>query len=93
LYAQNILIYFFLAGQNKSRNGSLKSKEEEAKVPKKKLNQARTENKSSTFTHPWLLTSLKGHSSPVLSIDFSSNGKYLASCSAGLLAQVFHTKF
>ncbi|KAF5270605.1 hypothetical protein FQA39_LY01343 [Lamprigera yunnana] len=33
-----------------------------------------------SFTHPWLLTSLKGHTGEVLDMDFASNGKYLASC-------------
>lgn len=33
------------------------------------------------INHPWLLTSLKGHTDHVLDIDYSSNGKYLASCS------------
>ncbi|KRT85791.1 WD40 domain-containing protein [Oryctes borbonicus] len=32
------------------------------------------------FTHPWLFTSLKGHTGQVLDMDFASNGKYLASC-------------
>ncbi|KAF5296510.1 hypothetical protein FQR65_LT01499 [Abscondita terminalis] len=33
-----------------------------------------------SFTHPWLLTSLKGHTGEVLDMDFASNGKYLVSC-------------
>lgn len=37
------------------------------------------------INHPWLLTSLKGHTDHVLDIDYSSNGKYLASCSEGML--------
>nr|CAD7426191.1 unnamed protein product [Timema monikensis] len=32
------------------------------------------------FAHPWLLTSLKGHTGKVLDMDFSSNGKFLATC-------------
>lgn len=32
------------------------------------------------YTHPWLLASLKGHTGQVLDMDFSSNGKYLATC-------------
>lgn len=35
------------------------------------------------YTHPWLLTSLKGHTGQVYDMDFSSNGKYLASCADG----------
>lgn len=37
------------------------------------------------LNHQWLLTSLKGHTDHVLDIDYSSNGKYLASCSEGML--------
>ncbi|ELT99402.1 hypothetical protein CAPTEDRAFT_149780 [Capitella teleta] len=33
-----------------------------------------------TFSHPWLSCSLKSHSQPVLDMDFSANGKFLASC-------------
>lgn len=35
------------------------------------------------YSHPWLLTTIKGHTGPILDIDFSSNGKYLASCAEG----------
>src|SRR4051812_12273982 len=35
----------------------------------------------SAYSHPWLATSLKGHSGRVLDVDFSSNGKYLVTCS------------
>lgn len=38
---------------------------------------------NSVTTHGLLLTSLKGHTGTVTCIDFSSNGKYLASCSEG----------
>uniref|UniRef100_A0A0R3RS45 WD_REPEATS_REGION domain-containing protein n=1 Tax=Elaeophora elaphi TaxID=1147741 RepID=A0A0R3RS45_9BILA len=34
------------------------------------------------FEHPWLLTTLKGHVTDVSDLDFSSNGKYLASVSS-----------
>lgn len=40
------------------------------------------------INHPWLLTSLKGHTDHVLDIDYSSNGKYLASCSEGMLIKI-----
>ncbi|KAK1125705.1 hypothetical protein K0M31_005253 [Melipona bicolor] len=35
------------------------------------------------FTHSWLRGALKGHTSSVLNMNFSSNGKYLASCAEG----------
>lgn len=37
-----------------------------------------------TYSHPWLLASLKGHSGEILDLDFSSNGKLLASCAEGI---------
>lgn len=33
-----------------------------------------------TFQHPWLVSTLKGHSGRVLDLDLSENGKWLASC-------------
>ncbi|KOX79851.1 RNA exonuclease 1 like protein [Melipona quadrifasciata] len=35
------------------------------------------------FTHSWLRGALKGHTASVLNMNFSSNGKYLASCAEG----------
>ncbi|XP_012169657.1 uncharacterized protein LOC100646310 isoform X1 [Bombus terrestris] len=32
------------------------------------------------FTHSWMVSVLKGHTSTVLDMSFSSNGRYLASC-------------
>jgi len=54
---------------------------------KKKNEPKRTKAKSNkpikapVFTHDLLLTTLKGHSSSVLCLESSLNGKYLASCS------------
>ncbi|XP_063058523.1 transducin beta-like protein 2 [Engraulis encrasicolus] len=45
-----------------------------------------------TFTHPLLASSLKGHSSSVTCIDFSSNGKYLASCADDRTVRIWSTK-
>ena len=36
------------------------------------------------FTHSWLRGALKGHTASVLNMNFSSNGKYLASCAEGI---------
>ena len=36
------------------------------------------------FTHEWLSCTLKGHSSRIVSLDFSPNGKYLVTASEGL---------
>ncbi|XP_050508502.1 transducin beta-like protein 2 isoform X2 [Diabrotica virgifera virgifera] len=33
-----------------------------------------------SYSNPWLLVSLKGHTGNILDMDFSSNGKYMTSC-------------
>ncbi|XP_041949151.1 transducin beta-like protein 2 isoform X2 [Alosa alosa] len=45
-----------------------------------------------TFTHPLLASSLKSHNSSVTCIDFSSNGKYLASCADDRTVRIWSTK-
>lgn len=47
--------------------------------PKKGHVEKRKEIKDQ-FNHPWLVSNLKGHSGQILDMEFSSNGKYLASC-------------
>ena len=39
--------------------------------------------KDAIFTHPMLLTTLKGHTGSIKKIEFSKCGKYLGSCSEG----------
>ena len=56
-------------------NGDVSKKKERAPMK-------RRDNKAS-FQHKWLAGTLKNHSTPVLGIDFSPNGKYLASWSEG----------
>lgn len=36
------------------------------------------------FTHSWMVGTLKGHTAHVLDMNFSSNGKFLASCAEGM---------
>ncbi|VDK42096.1 unnamed protein product [Anisakis simplex] len=44
------------------------------------------------YDHPWLLTTLKGHVGRVLDVDFSSNGKFLASIGEDRSLFLWHTK-
>ncbi|XP_012282453.1 transducin beta-like protein 2 isoform X3 [Orussus abietinus] len=44
------------------------------------------------FTHSWMVSTLKGHTGPVLDMDFSSNGKYLATCAEDRTVLLWHTK-
>ncbi|KAK5641744.1 hypothetical protein RI129_010291 [Pyrocoelia pectoralis] len=71
-------------GKNEKRSEQIEKKKESAisKSKKKTSIEGRWTGRSDkqAYTHPWLLTSLKGHTSEVLDMDFSSNGKYLASC-------------
>jgi len=59
---------------------------------KKKGADKKVKEVKTTFTHKWLLTSLKGHSGRVLDLDFSANGKFLASCGEDRTVLVWMTK-
>lgn len=63
------------------------------KVPKKKQHTEKwTRDPKQNFTHDWLLTSLKGHSGTILDMDFSANGKFLATCADDRAIFVWSTK-
>lgn len=86
------LIAYLAKSQNQKSSSDQNSDEESEQtapeqngkvVTQKKTTSAKGKQKSATavtFSHPWLLTSLKGHSGRVLDVDFSSNGKHLVSC-------------
>jgi len=64
----------------------------EEKTKTKKADKKGRGDKAPTFQHPWLLTSLKGHSGKVLDLDVSPNGKFLASCGEDRTVLVWNTK-
>lgn len=56
-----------------------KRQQPKARVPMR----AKPSRKISLPSHPLLAAEFKGHTGPVLSVDFDSSGKYFASCSEG----------
>ncbi|XP_037323586.2 transducin beta-like protein 2 [Pungitius pungitius] len=64
-----------------------------SKKPKQDKQRARKEKATQhTFSHPLLAASLKSHSANVTCLDFSSNGKYLASCAEDRTVRIWSTK-
>uniref|UniRef100_A0A1B6MB85 Uncharacterized protein n=1 Tax=Graphocephala atropunctata TaxID=36148 RepID=A0A1B6MB85_9HEMI len=45
-----------------------------------------------TYTHSWMVTSLKGHTGQVTDIDFSPNGKFLVTCAEDRAVFIWSTK-
>ena len=69
----------------KSSKENGKGQEDKGKqnVSKSKKKVVKENSSLSNTSHPLLLTSLKGHTNTITGIDFSSNGKFLASCAEG----------
>ncbi|KAG8175631.1 hypothetical protein JTE90_004509 [Oedothorax gibbosus] len=58
----------------------------------KKLPPQKKKEVKDTYTHPWLLSSLKGHSGEIQDMDFSSNGKQLGSCASDRAVMLWSVK-
>lgn len=71
--------------QTQGQRRDTKVKDTGTKTKKKLTDNQRFRADKQAFSHSWLLTSFKGHTAEILDIDFSSNGKYLASCSEDAL--------
>lgn len=61
---------------------------------KPKSNQPKTKkqpekDKEKEVKDPWLFTTLKGHTGIINSMDYSTNGKYLATCAGGKIILIF----
>lgn len=98
-----ILLLMLLCGAGRGKTDEENDEEENKTVRQKKPSQnAKKLQKSSTqsskkssqknFSHPLLASSLKEHSHNVLDLDFSINGKYLATCSEDRTVRVWSVK-
>ncbi|XP_064834622.1 transducin beta-like protein 2 [Oncorhynchus masou masou] len=63
-----------------------------AKKQKQQQRPRKEKAQQHTFSHPLLASSLKSHSGNVTSLDFSSNGKYLATCADDRTVRIWSTK-
>lgn len=63
-------------------NGEGRSKQQ-SRNKGSKLKQQSSSRRVTLPSHPLLAAEFKGHTGAVLSLDFDTNGKYLASCSDG----------
>ncbi|XP_030847807.1 transducin beta-like protein 2 [Strongylocentrotus purpuratus] len=82
--------------EEETETNDKKTKEKKSNQANKKQTKSVTHgNKKSSqkaFTHPLLASSLKEHSHNVLDLDFSINGKYVASCSEDRTVRVWSVK-
>jgi len=81
-----------LVEENDNDKKSKSSPHESNEKSKKKFNDKKMKEKVVQFSHPWLLSTLKGHSGRVLDLDLSPNGKYLASCAEDRTVLVWQSK-
>nr|XP_060612708.1 transducin beta-like protein 2 [Anolis sagrei ordinatus] len=74
-----------LDSETSSKTSLVKKQKQHQRLRKEKPQQH-------SFAHPLLAAALKGHSGSVTCLDFSSNGKYLASCSDDRTVRIWSTK-
>ena len=64
---------------DKEEEDTKQEKEVTTAKTKKKVADKKMKEKAPTFHHPWLVSTLKGHSGRVVDMEISPNGKHLAS--------------
>lgn len=71
--------------ESKGSDSETNLKNHESKSKGVKPKQGHASKKALLPSHPLLAAEFKGHTSSILSLDFDTNGKYLGSCSDGML--------
>ncbi|XP_071944671.1 transducin beta-like protein 2 [Antedon mediterranea] len=95
-----VLVLIFLCGAGRGGDKQEKHKEDEEPIKKEKhqtskkaKQQGKWQKKQQhSFSHPYLAATLKNHSDNVLDLDFSINGKYLASCAEDRTIRIWSVK-
>ncbi|GFR03979.1 transducin beta-like protein 2, partial [Trichonephila clavata] len=58
----------------------------------KKIPVVKKKETKDTYSHPWLLCNLRGHSGDIFDLDFNSNGKQLGSCAEDRVVLLWNVK-
>ncbi|XP_054271810.1 RNA exonuclease 1 homolog isoform X1 [Macrosteles quadrilineatus] len=69
-----------VSSEERSQVTKVTSSDQTTVKTKKKPEKWNQKLSKQTFTHQWMVSSLKGHSGHVTDLDFSSNGKFLVTC-------------
>lgn len=78
------ILYILVPEEEEQEESKPVTKKEKTQPNKKPKSVSKQKGKSSVaFTHEWLAGSLKGHSSRILDMDFSPNGKYVITVAEG----------
>lgn len=93
-------VYFIWKSLSKSSyleqatsNGEVHAESKQPRdLPKKKAPKIKVCSSKSAYSHPWLLTSLKGHTSDVIAMDINASGKHLALTAEDRSIIIWNTK-
>ena len=66
-----------------TKSNAQSAKKQNGTGKKQRFDKEKKKESKHTFSHPWLVCSLRGHSAPITGVDFSLNGKYVATCAEG----------
>ncbi|XP_037231052.1 transducin beta-like protein 2 isoform X2 [Falco biarmicus] len=73
-------------------SGAARPEEPRKAKPAARARRDKSQQQQHSFAHRLLVAALKGHSGSVSCLDFSSNGKYLASCSDDRTVRLWSTR-